>query len=151
MTKKISYTVCGMTCAACVSHVERAARSVLGEKIPFTVSLLSSTLSITAEENEDTEALFKRLRGALKRAGYGLEKSDEADMERRAAREKKIEKARLIASISVTGLLMLVAMWHMIPGAPAIPVFSAEISPVDRKSTRLNSSHVFSSRMPSSA
>ena len=72
MTKKTSYTVCGMTCAACVSHVERAARSVLGEKIPFTVSLLSSTLSITVEENEDTEALFNRLRGALKRAGYGL-------------------------------------------------------------------------------
>ena len=130
MTKKEIFAVRGMTCAACVAHVERAARSVLGEKIPFTVSLLSSTLSITVEAEVDTEALFRRLRAALKRAGYGLEKSGEANAEQRAALEKKIEGARLIASIAITAVLMLVAMWHMIPGAPAVAVLSAEITPV---------------------
>ena len=113
--KKVSYAVTGMTCAACVSHVERAARGVLGDEIPFTVSLLSNTLTLTAEDAADTEALFRRLSAALKRAGYGLEKPEARSDAARAAREKRRETARLVASIALTALLMVVAMWHMTP------------------------------------
>ncbi|MBQ2755772.1 MAG: cation-translocating P-type ATPase, partial [Oscillospiraceae bacterium] len=130
MSKKEIFAVNGMTCAACVAHVERAARSVLGDEIPFAVSLLSSTLSVTVSENTDINVLFRRLSAALKRAGYGLEKQGEADAERRAAREKRIEKGRLIASVVITSLLMLVAMWHMIPGAPAVAILHAEKTPI---------------------
>ena len=112
--KKEIYAVTGMTCAACVAHVERAARQALGE-VPFAVSLLSSTLSVTVEEGANTEVLFARLRKALQRAGYGLEKRGEADQEERAERERKKEQSRLILSLLLTSLLMIVAMWHMTP------------------------------------
>lgn len=126
--KKEIFAVTGMTCAACVSHVERAVRGVLGETY-FAVSLLSGTLSVTVEDDTDTEALFRRLSAALRRAGYGLEKKGEADAELRAAREKKKETARLIASIVITALLMLVAMWHMTP-LPAPWILNAAEYPV---------------------
>ena len=112
--KKEIFGVRGMTCAACVAHVERAARSVLGAN-PFAVSLLNSTLSVTLEDGEDTDAVFKRLSAALRHAGYGLEKKGEENEEQRAAREKRIETGRLIASLVLTALLMVVAMWHMTP------------------------------------
>ena len=48
---KIRYSIKGMTCAACVGHVERAAAGVLAkEKIDFTVSLLTNSLSVTYPE-----------------------------------------------------------------------------------------------------
>ena len=127
MQKEI-FAVTGMTCAACVAHVERAARGVLGE-VPFTVSLLSSTLSVTVEDGADMEALFRRLSAALRRAGYGLEKKSEAGEARRLAKEKKQEQARLIASIAITAVLMLVAMWHMTP-IPAPWILDATRYPV---------------------
>ena len=126
--KKEVFAVTGMTCAACVAHVERAARGVLGE-IPFAVSLLSGTLSVTVEDNTDTDPIFKRLSIALRRAGYGLEKKGERGAEARAAREKKIETGRLVASIILTALLMIVAMWHMTP-IPAPWILNAERYPV---------------------
>ncbi len=126
--KKEIFAVTGMTCAACVAHVERAARGVLSEA-PFAVSLLSGTLSVTVEDSADIEGLFRRLSAALRRAGYGLEKKGEADAERRAARESKIETARLISSIAITALLMVVAMWHMIP-LPAPGILNAAKYPV---------------------
>ena len=63
--KKEIFAVTGMTCAACVAHVERAARSVL-DGVPFAVSLLSGTLSVTLQDGADTEAVFKKLSAALK-------------------------------------------------------------------------------------
>ena len=56
--KKIIFAVVGMTCAACVAHVERAARGALGEDVPFTVSLLSSTLTVTAADETDEVAVI---------------------------------------------------------------------------------------------
>lgn len=108
--KRVVFTVKGMTCAACVAHVERAARTVLGDEILFCVSLLSATLTV---ESEQGEALFERLKKALSRAGYGLSRGkgglEEDD------REKKRERTRLLWSLSLTALLMVVAMWHMTP------------------------------------
>ncbi len=112
--KKESFAVVGMTCAACVSHVERAAKSVLGD-VPFTVSLMSSSITLTLEDNANTDAIFKKLSLALRRAGYGLEQRDAENDEKRARNERKKEGARLISSLSLTALLMVVAMWHMLP------------------------------------
>lgn len=112
--KKESFAVVGMTCAACVAHVERAAKGVLGD-IPFTVSLLSSSITLTLEEDANTDAVFKKLSVALRRAGYGLERRDGHSDEKREREERNRESARLIASIVLTALLMAVAMWHMTP------------------------------------
>jgi len=126
--KKESFAVVGMTCAACVAHVERAARQVLGE-IPFTVSLLSGTLCVDFPDGENIEATFKKLSVALTRAGYGLEKRGEREDAARAAAEKRRETARLISSIILTALLMLVAMWHMTP-LPLPAIFDGTKHPI---------------------
>lgn len=112
--KKESFAVIGMTCAACVAHVERAARSVLGDA-PFTVSLLSGSITVTLPDEVSTETVFKKLALSLSRAGYGLERRDEKRDEERAVAERRRESVRLILSISLTALLMAVAMWHMTP------------------------------------
>ncbi|MBR6726719.1 MAG: heavy metal translocating P-type ATPase [Clostridia bacterium] len=127
--KKEIFAVIGMTCAACVGHVERAARGVLGE-IPFTVSLLSGTLTVTLPDGDDTEVIFKKLREALRRGGYGLEKKGEQGEQARAAREKRIESARLWVSITLTALLMIYAMWHMVPGLPAPWILNPHAHPI---------------------
>ena len=126
--RKEQFAVIGMTCAACVAHVERAAKSVLGDT-PFTVSLLSSTLSVTLEEGEHTEAVFKKLSVALRRAGYGLERQDVRGDEVRIKKERSRENARLIASLVLTALLMAVAMWHMTP-LPVPPFLDGARMPV---------------------
>lgn len=112
--KKESFAVVGMTCAACVAHVERAAKGVLGDT-PFTVSLLSSSITLTLEDEANADAVFKKLSVALRRAGYGLEKRDAHSDEKRARDERGRENARLIASLALTALLMAAAMWHMTP------------------------------------
>ncbi|MBR7181585.1 MAG: heavy metal translocating P-type ATPase, partial [Clostridia bacterium] len=127
--KKVSFAVTGMTCAACVAHVERAARGTVGDDIPFTVSLLSGTLTLTLPDGADAEGIFRRLSAALRRAGYGLEKPEERSDAARAAREQRRENTRLILSVVLTALLMLVAMWHMTP-LPAPFILNAEKYPV---------------------
>ena len=126
--KQENFAVTGMTCAACVAHVERAARQVLGE-LPFTVSLLSGTLRVSFPDEIDVEQLFKKLSLALSRAGYGLEKMGERADAARAAAEKRRETRRLILSVALTALLMAVAMWHMTP-LPLPAIFDAERYPV---------------------
>ncbi|MBQ8340502.1 MAG: heavy metal translocating P-type ATPase [Clostridia bacterium] len=112
--KKEVYYVKGMTCSACVAHVERAVRSVVGSKWPFQVSLLSNTLTVDVEEGRE-ETQFKKLSAALKRAGYGLEKKDAAGDKDREREEKVRELRRLLFCGGLVVLLMAVAMWHMTP------------------------------------
>lgn len=126
--KKESFAVIGMTCASCVAHVERAARGVLGGT-PFTVSLLSGSLTVTLPDEADAAGIFKKLSVALRRAGYGLEEKGEREDAARAAVEKRRERARLIASVVLTALLMLVAMWHMTP-LPLPPFLDGERMPI---------------------
>ena len=112
--KKESFAVIGMTCAACVSHVERAAKSVLSDT-PFTVSLMSSSITLVLEDDANTEAVFKKLSVALRRAGYGLQKRDAKNDEKRERDERKKQGTRLIVSLVLTAFLMVIAMWHMLP------------------------------------
>ncbi len=126
--KKESFAVVGMTCAACVAHVERAARSVLGER-EFVVSLLSGSLSVTLADEESAETVFKKLALALSRAGYGLEKRDAENDEKRERAQEKKERRRLILSVTLTALLMLVAMWHMTP-LPLPAIFDGGKHPI---------------------
>ena len=112
--KKTVFSVKGMTCAACVAHVERAAAGVLAENESCSVSLLSSTLTVTGE-GEDEGALLARLAPALSRAGYGLAPFGEAEAEIGRTEERSRERKRLLLCLCVTALLMIVAMWYMTP------------------------------------
>ena len=74
--KRIHYEIEGMTCAACVAHVERAVKKVLNENDVFTVSLLTNSLSIIPyreiENEEELLKLEKNIQKAVEAAGYHL-------------------------------------------------------------------------------
>ncbi|MBE6581141.1 MAG: heavy metal translocating P-type ATPase [Ruminococcaceae bacterium] len=112
--KRLTFFVKGMTCAACVAHVERAVFSEMKDKNSITVSLLSGTLTVTVPEQTDEGALFLKLKKALSRAGYGLVRAGEHG-EKAEKQEQNTEKKRLLFCICVTALLMIAAMWHMTP------------------------------------
>ncbi len=106
---KKRYNVRGMSCAACVTHVEHAAAAVCGKE-NVSVSLMTNSLTVTVPDGTDEKKLFGRLSASLKSAGYGLSDKEEDG----AAAELKDSKRRLIASAIITAALMVVAMGHMV-------------------------------------
>lgn len=110
--KKLKYTVKGMSCAACVAHVERAAEK-LYPKENVNVSLMTNSITVNVADDADETKVFADLKKALKAGGYGLEKQKARDLEANAENEYKKGVKRLIASIIITLALMYVAMGHM--------------------------------------
>ena len=121
--KKLRYTVKGMSCAACVAHVERAAARVVGEE-HRTVSLLTNSLSVTLPDDADERKIFAELRRSLKAAGYDLaEQSEHPPAEKTA--EFRRDLSHLVASIVLTLVLMYVAMGSML-GLPSPKIFATD-------------------------
>lgn len=120
--KKIKYGVKGMSCAACVAHVEASAAKICSKE-NVSVSLLTNSLTVIASDDVNEDELFIRLKGALGSAGYTLirDLSDSAETEKK---ERKRTLARLIASCILTVVLMYVAMGRML-GIPT-PNFLSE-------------------------
>ncbi len=117
-----------MMCAACVSHVERAARTVLGQgQIEFTVSLLTNSLSVTypdAYSAGEIKKIEKKLAAKIKSAGYAL--TEYAQQNKSAHDEQKQQKAvmtRFVISAFLTGFLMFVSMGNMF-GVPFLQFLS---------------------------
>ena len=117
---KIRYNVKGMSCAACVAHVEHCAERVCG-KGRATVSLLTNSITLDVEDSLDEEKLYLELKKALKGAGYTLERQGDGDG---AKNEYKRSIRRLVISAIITAILMLVAMGHML-GIPMPSLFMA--------------------------
>ena len=120
--KRLHYEIKGMSCAACVSHVERAIGSVLGKTDSFTVSLLTNSVSILTEKdlsNTEKEILEQRLASSIRAAGYTLllvpQSNEKTDAEYKKNRNK------LLLSVLFTLVLMYVSMGGMI-GLP-VPGF----------------------------
>ncbi len=111
--KKLRYKVKGMSCAACVAHVERAAKSVF-ENNDITVSLLTNSITLTVDDNESDEMVFSVLKKALKRSGYGLEREDISANDKGVQEEYKRGIKRLVYSIVITSCLMYISMGHML-------------------------------------
>lgn len=122
---KYRYDITGMSCAACVAHVERAARHAL-EKIQITgeptVSLLTSSMSIECEALTDRQALDHMLEQEISHAGYGCRASDESaasvtkqSSDKDAQEKQALKKSWLSfgASAALTLVLMLFSMGHM--------------------------------------
>ena len=100
-----------MSCAACVAHVEAAAKKVCGEG-NVTVSLLTNTVTVLADDDADEKELFGKLKAALKSAGYTLV-TDDGDRKSIEKAQQKRNIVKLTVSLVLTAILMYVAMGHM--------------------------------------
>lgn len=109
MRKK--FCVKGMSCASCVSHVEKAVAK-LGNSENINVSLLNNTLELDTDILTDEEIMK-----AVKKAGYKISKIEDNSYNKRS----NSKKIKLIISVIFLILLLYVAMGSMI-GLP-LPSF----------------------------
>ena len=116
---RLNYEIKGMTCAACVSHVERAASRVLDEKDSFSVSLLTNSVSLIVDDGADVKGLESRLAAAIKSVGYELVTQKETNKKEQSESRKRI--VDLVISVIFTLGVMALSMGHMI-GIPT-PAF----------------------------
>lgn len=134
--KKEKYSVTGMTCSACSSHVEKSVSKVPGMK-EVSVNLLTNSMQVAYDETLCDEQLIVE---AVEKAGYGAplaaagergngsssgrteggQKAEAGDRRNQAGREaikgkkeNKEMKTRLTISIVFMILLMVVSMHHM--------------------------------------
>ncbi len=120
--QRLHYEIKGMSCAACVSHVERAVQGVLQKEDTFTVSLLTNSVSILPArelDEREREMLEKRLEGVIKAAGYKLLLTSSEPVKKNTEMRKIL--VRLILSAFFTLLTMYLSMGGMM-GLP-IPAF----------------------------
>ncbi len=120
---KKRYDVRGMSCAACVAHVEHAAAKVCG-KDNISVSLITNSLTVTVDDSTDEHKLYLDLKKALKSAGYTLEADGQAPKKQKSISDDEFRSGlrRLIWSAILCALLMIVAMGHMV-GIPMPHIF----------------------------
>ncbi|MDE7251145.1 MAG: cation transporter, partial [Lachnospiraceae bacterium] len=134
--KKEKYSVTGMTCSACSSHVEKSVSKVPGMK-EVSVNLLTNSMQVAYDDTLCDEQLIVE---AVEKAGYGAslatagergdasssgrieggQKAEAGDRRNQAGREaikgkkeNKEMKTRLTISIVFMLLLMVVSMHHM--------------------------------------
>jgi cation transport ATPase len=115
--KKIKYGVKGMSCSACVAHVERAAKSVIDGEV--TVSLITNSVIVEVDDGEKEENVRQRLTKALRAGGYDIITGDRRALE---AAEYKKRARGLSASLVLCAALMYVSMGGMI-GLPRPALF----------------------------
>ncbi len=133
--RKIKIAVSGMSCAACIGHVERAARSVLQLYFPqdenaenvnredaVVASLLTARLTVTlpgAVSDAQYSEITNKICAAVQAAGYGAKPATDADGERLRneqiqKREEKERRSRFIASCLLCALLVGISMAPML-------------------------------------
>lgn len=116
---RLHYEIKGMTCAACVSHVERAIAKVIGAKESANVSLLTNSVSLVVDDSTDVQGLEKRLAAAIKQAGYALVTEQKTEKNENKESQKRI--VSLVLSALFTLGVMYLSMGSMI-GLPT-PTF----------------------------
>lgn len=124
MVQKKKFLVTGMTCAACVSHVEKAVNAVDGVK-QTDVSLMTNSMYVTFD---DDVAGPGEIRAAVSKAGYGAREEGaqvQAQSENVLEEQAQGMKKRLIWSIVILIPLMYLSMGHMI-GLPLPSVFAGK-------------------------
>ncbi|MCM1127644.1 MAG: heavy metal translocating P-type ATPase [Lachnospiraceae bacterium] len=121
--KKEKYSVTGMTCSACSSHVEKSVSKVPGMQ-EVSVNLLTNSMQVAYDETICNQQIIVE---AVEKAGYGAapadtgeraETRDNRNQEGREAvkgkKESREMRIRLTVSIVFMILLMSVSMHHMI-------------------------------------
>lgn len=102
------FKVGGMSCAACVSRVEKAAKSVDGIT-DCSVNLLTGDLGV--EGDFDRKVLF----AAIRAAGYDI---SDAEAETDIPSPLSALRRRLVSSLAVLAVLMYISMGHGMWGWP---------------------------------
>ena len=116
---RLHYEIKGMTCAACVAHVERAIAKVIEKGDTANVSLLTNSVSLLVDDSTNVQSLEKKLAASIKSAGYALiTEQKEKKNENNESRRRTVE---LVLSVLFTLGVMYLSMGHMI-GLPA-PAF----------------------------
>lgn len=112
MTVTQKFIIEGMSCAACVSRVEKAVNSVNGVKA-CVVSLLTSEMQVTFEDKVSSVDIINAVVGAGYKAQV-FDKNQKSGAIGRLSGETKTMIKRLIPSAVIILILMYVAMGHMI-------------------------------------
>ena len=147
-----SYKVTGMTCSACSAHVQRAVSKLEGVAAAE-VNLATETLRVQYEESKVD---FVKLQSTVENAGYGLiapQVSKRAELgvdgmtcaSCSAAVERALKKLDGVSEASVNLATNRTAFSYD-PAKVKLAqireaITKAGYTPLDRKSTRLNSSH----------
>lgn len=114
---KEKFDISGMTCAACVAHVQKAVEAVRGTS-NVNVNLLTHTLTLDFDREEvDAKAIIS----AVERAGYGATLSDKANRHRSEtdlpkdilSRQAKSLRHRLVVSVAFGIPLLYLSMGTM--------------------------------------
>ena len=116
---RLHYEIKGMTCAACVAHVERAIGKVIGEGESANVSLLTNSVSLIVDDGTNVKGLESRLAASVKQAGYELITEKQENKTENKETQKHI--VNLVLSIFFTLCVMYLSMGSMV-GLPA-PAF----------------------------
>ena len=123
--KKFRYDISGMSCAACVAHVEHAAQKAVDtlniQNCSLSVSLLTSSMSVETDNISPTQKndLDRALEKEIAAAGYAVrvaEDNDESAVLKKSEQEREQLRSswkRFIWSAALTALLMVFSMGHM--------------------------------------
>ncbi|MBR5460487.1 MAG: cadmium-translocating P-type ATPase [Clostridia bacterium] len=115
---KEKFNVTGMSCAACVSRVEKAVKVLDGIK-SVSVNLLSNSMLV---EYDDSQSSPEKIISAVKSAGYGASLKDNTPLPTPDKKPEESMKARIIVSVILLLLLMALSMGPMLFGYP-LPAF----------------------------
>lgn len=137
---KEKFHISGMTCAACVAHVEKAVKKINGTS-NINVNLLTNTLTLDIDSQKtDSQSIID----AVQKAGYGATTAQSPNTQKNTATntatvfEENIRdiRRRLIGSLIFIVPLLYISMSHMW-GAP-IPYFlSPQSNPISFIFTQL--------------
>lgn len=118
------YNVTGMSCAACVSRVEKAVNDVSGVS-SCSVNLLTNSMNVegTAKPEDIISAVTAAGYGASLKGANKTTAANNAD--ELSDRETPILKKRLFSSLGFLLILMYVSMGHTMLGLP-LPLFFEE-------------------------
>jgi copper chaperone CopZ len=104
-SKKISFSVTGMTCATCARIVERSLKKVDG--VVFAgVNLATETAFVVLDKDVPMEELEE----AVRKAGYDVSHEQPEDLDRR---RYEGAKRNLVVSWGITAPLMVLMVFHM--------------------------------------
>lgn len=102
---KKKYYVEGMTCASCVSHVEKAVSKIPGVN-SVTVNLMTKEMFVESNHELDSKII-----ASVSKAGYKVILENEN--EKYDNKKIKTKRVKLILSLVLSLILMIIAMIHM--------------------------------------
>jgi P-type Cu+ transporter len=112
--KIVEYFVTGMTCASCVSRVEKAIDNIEGVN-SASVNLATEKATINYAPGL---AKLREIKASVQKAGYQLididDRTNSDEQENRHAKELKVQKIKLIISTIFTIPLVFIAMAEMV-------------------------------------